>query len=76
MILDPLPVDGDVALEEVKARVADQIADAIILHVHTVDFPVGVRQDAFGQVMADEAVDAEDQDSFHRGQEFQGPESE
>ena len=39
------------------------------LHVHAVDLPVGGREDALGQVMADEAVDAEDEDFFHGASE-------
>jgi len=69
VVFDPFPIDGDVAFEKVKARMADQVADAVVLHVHAVNFPVGVREDALGQVVADEAVDAEDQDSFHYGKD-------
>ena len=52
-----------------KAGVAGQIADAVVLHIHPVNIPIGIRQDALGQVMADEAVNSEDQDSFHCGKE-------
>ena len=52
-------------LEEVHARVADHAAEAARRHVHAVDLPVGGLEDAFGQVVADEAVDAEDEDLFH-----------
>jgi len=34
MVFDPFPIDGDVTFEKMKARLADQIANAIILHVH------------------------------------------
>ena len=65
VVLDPLPVDRDVALEEVHSRVVDQGAEAIGGHVHSIDLPVGRLEQAPRQVMADEAVDAEDEDSFH-----------
>ncbi len=65
VVLDPLAVDRDVAFEKVEARVGQQRRDAVGLHVHPVDLPVGRRQDAARQVVADEAVDAEDQDAFH-----------
>ena len=67
VVFDPLLVDGDVAFEEVEALVAEQLLDAVGLHVHAVDLPVGRGEDALRQVVADEAVDAEDQDSFHVG---------
>jgi hypothetical protein len=44
---------------------AEQVADAVRAHVHAVDFPVGGLEDALGQVVADETVDAEDEDFFH-----------
>ena len=65
VVLDPFPVDRDVAFEEVKALLRQQVGDAVRLHVHAVDFPVGRGDDPLGQVVADEAVDAEDQDFFH-----------
>ncbi len=48
-----------------KRRSGQQVGDAICLHVHAVDLPVGRRDDALGEVMADEAVDTEDQYSWH-----------
>ncbi len=65
VVLDPLLVDGDVALEEVEAPLAEQVLDAVGLHVHAVDLPVGAGEHALGEVVADEAVDAQDQDAFH-----------
>jgi hypothetical protein len=38
-----------------------QVLDAVGLHVHAMDLPVG-RSDDPGKVMADEAIDAEDED--------------
>ena len=65
VVLDPLLVDRDVAFEEVKARMAQQVRDAVGLHVHAVDLPVGGLDDALGKMVADEAVDAEDEYAFH-----------
>src|SRR5665647_64345 len=48
-----------------EALLLHQVRDALGLHVHAVDLPVGLGDDAFGQVVADEAVDAEYQDFFH-----------
>jgi len=65
VILDPLLVDRDVTLEEVHALVVDEIAETLRLHVHAEHFPVGRFENALGQVMADEAVHAQNQDFFH-----------
>jgi len=65
VILDPLPVDGDVALEKMESRLADQVADAIGAHVHAVDFPVGRGEDAVGKMVTDKSVHAEYQYFFH-----------
>ncbi len=67
VILDPFPVDRDVALEKMEALLGEQVGDAVGLHVHAVHLPVGRGDDPLGEVMADEAVDAEDEDSAHEG---------
>ena len=38
--------------------------DPLGLQIHAVDLPVGMRQDVLAQVMADEAVDAENENVF------------
>jgi hypothetical protein len=43
----------------------DQIAQTLGLHVHAEDFPIGRFENAFGQVMADEAIHTQNQDFFH-----------
>ena len=40
------------------------LGHAVIVHVHAVDVPVGGFDDALGQVVADEAVHAQDQYFF------------
>jgi hypothetical protein len=65
VVFDPFLVDGDVAFEKVKALVIGKLGDTVAVHVHAVDFPVGGFQDALGQVVTDETVDAEDKDFFH-----------
>ncbi len=47
-----------------KARIPQVAGDALGLEVHAVDMPVGVSQDVLAQVMADEAIDAEDENVF------------
>jgi hypothetical protein len=49
VVVDPLLVDGDVAFKEVHARMRQQIADTVGIHVHAIDMPVGGFQDALGQ---------------------------
>ena len=66
MVLDPFLVDGDVAFEEVEAWILEPFTDAVGAHVHAIDLPIGCLDNPFGQVMADEAVDAKDEDFFHR----------
>ena len=65
VILDPLLVDGDIAFKEMKTLITHERLDAVGTHVHAVDMPIGGCEDAFGKVMADKAVDAEDEDFFH-----------
>jgi len=50
--------------EEMEARVGHQVGDALGVHIHAVHLPVGGIEDALRQVVADEAVDAEDEDFF------------
>src|SRR5665811_1035356 len=59
VVLDPLPVDRDVALEEMETRLADQVADAVCAHVHGVHLPIGRGQNAVGKMVTDKAVHAE-----------------
>jgi len=61
VVLHPLAVDGDVALEEVEAGVVLHVGDAVRVHVHAEDMPVGGIEDTLGQVVSDEAVDAQNQ---------------
>jgi hypothetical protein len=42
-----------------------EVAETVALHVHTEDFPVGRLENALGEVVANEAVDTQDQDFFH-----------
>jgi hypothetical protein len=65
VIGDPFLVDGDVAFEEMKTLVVRQVFDAIGKHVHAVHVPIRGFQDARGEMVADEAVDADDEDVFH-----------
>ncbi len=64
VVLDPLLVDGDVALDEVKAFVAEERPHPLGLQVHAVDRPVRIFQDVLAQVVADEAVDPENENVF------------
>ena len=64
VILHPFQIDGDIAFHEMKARVAEQRADALGLQIHAVDMPIGVGQDVLAQVMADKSVDAKNQNVF------------
>jgi hypothetical protein len=66
VVFDPLLVDGDVALEEVKACVAHPAFDAVAHHVHAIHLPVRALDDVTCQVVADESIDAEDEDFEHR----------
>ena len=65
VVFNPFFIDGDITLEEVHARIADNISQAVCLHIHAIDFPVGRFQNALGKMVADKAVDAEDEDFFH-----------
>ena len=64
VILHPFQIDGDVAFHEMKARVAEQRADALGLQVHAVNMPIGMGQDVLAQVMADKSIDAKNQNVF------------
>src|SRR5437773_12166867 len=65
MVFDPFAIDRDVALEEMETLLRQKHGNAIGLDIHSVDFPVGRRDDSPRQMMANEAVDAEYQDAFH-----------
>ena len=66
VVLHPLVVDRDVALEEMEPRIAEERADAVVLHVHAPDLPVRLRENLAAEMVANEAVNAEDQDFLHR----------
>ncbi len=65
VVLNPLLVDGDVAFEKFETLVGGEVFHAVGVHVHAVHLPVGGGEDAHGEMMTDEAVDAEDEDFFH-----------
>jgi hypothetical protein len=65
MIFDPFFIDGDIAFKKVHARMVDQVAQTLGLHIHAVDFPVCRFQNTFGQMMTDKTVHAENEDFFH-----------
>jgi hypothetical protein len=65
VVFDPLAVDRDVALEEMKARMGEKLRHPIGLEVHAVHVPVGVPQYRFAQMMADEAIDPQDEELLH-----------
>ena len=66
VVLDPLPVDGNVPLEEVESRMIQPFLHPVGVHVHAEHMPVGGVDDATGQVMADKAVHPKNQDFLHR----------
>ena len=41
MILHPLPIDGDIPLKKMKARMIHQGGNMVGVHIHTVDMPIG-----------------------------------
>ena len=64
VIFDPFLVDGDVALDEVEAFVTEERPDPLGLQIHAVDRPVRIFQDVLAQMVADEAVDPENENVF------------
>jgi hypothetical protein len=62
LIFDPLLVDGDVPFQIGEAGMAEERRDFVARDVEPGDDPLGRVQDPLGQGIADEAVDAEDQD--------------
>ena len=65
VILDPLGVDADVPFHEVEVGVTDETVHRAGADVEAIDLVAAILEQALGQVVADEAVDAEDQ---HPGQ--------
>ena len=65
MVLNPFVVDRDVAFKKVKARIVHERTDAIVLHVHAPDLPIGVGEYGAAEVVTDKAVDTKDQDLLH-----------
>jgi len=64
VVFDPLLVDGDVPFQVVEARMAQDLSNFVGVEIHAEDLPVPGSQDTPDQGIADEAVDAEDED-FH-----------
>src|SRR5450755_1794922 len=75
VVFDPFLVDRDIAFEEVHSRVRYRCTEAVGRHVHAVDLPIGVFENALGQMVADEAIDAEDQNFFHDAPDFRSASS-
>src|SRR5690606_15900117 len=61
VILDPLLVDGDVALDEVETRMADATFQLVLLEVHAIGLPVSRAQNGLAEMAADEAVNTQNQ---------------
>ena len=47
-----------------KRSVVEQRADALGLQIHAVNMPIGVLQNVLAQMMADEAIDPENENVF------------
>ncbi len=62
VILDPLAVDGDVALDEGEAGVAQAGGELVAADIHAVDLPVLLLENGAGEAAADETVGSEDED--------------
>ncbi len=56
VILDPLPVDGDISFDEVESRARGDFRQFVVEEVHRVDLPGPRAQDRGGQCTADETV--------------------
>src|SRR5204862_7335384 len=65
VVFDPFAVDRNVAFKKMETLVRQQCSDAIGLDIHPIDLPIGGRDDLPGQMMADEAVDAEYENTCH-----------
>src|ERR1700733_2562583 len=65
VVFDPLAIDRDVALEEMKAWIRKKVCDPIALQIHAVHVPVRLAQYRFAQMMADEAIDSQDEEFLH-----------
>jgi hypothetical protein len=44
---------------------AEEIADAVRTHIHAIDFPIGCLEDPLGKVVADETINAENENFLH-----------
>jgi len=60
VVLDPLLIDGDVALDEVEAIVLRQRTQLVVREVDAIDLPGALLEDRIGERAADEAVRPED----------------
>ncbi|MNN34796.1 hypothetical protein D3C81_1486170 [compost metagenome] len=60
-------MDADIPFHKVEARVTQETADGVRTDIQTVDIIAVITQQAFGQVVTDKAVNAEDQ---HAGSAF------
>ena len=58
VVFDPLLVDGDVAFQEMEPGMVQGLLQLVGVEVHAKDLPVPGGEDAPGEGVADEAVDA------------------
>jgi hypothetical protein len=70
VILNPLFVDRNVAFKKLEARIVHELRDAITVHVHAKNLPIGGFQNPLGKMMTNETIDAKDEDFFHAIKSF------
>ena len=63
VIFDPFSMNGDIAFVKVKILVAFEALDGRVVEIHPVDLVLPLRQQPLAQIIADEPVRAEYQDS-------------
>ena len=58
MVFNPFTVDGNVALDEVKAWMIRDVANVVRAQIHSVDFKTFILQQALREMASNETVHA------------------
>ncbi|MFU0781467.1 MAG: hypothetical protein ACFWT4_25395 [Citrobacter braakii] len=61
MVFNPFGVNTDVAFDEVESRMLQKTSNGVTANIEPIHFVMIFLQQAFGQMITNEAINAEDQ---------------
>ena len=69
MIFNPFGVNADIAFDEMESWMLQKTTNGVAANVESIHFVIVLLQQAFGQMVTNEAIDAKDQ---HASTAFSG----